>query len=97
MKTAKEKMRYKYGDYILHPIKGRYYVYKLETVNGEIKETYVGPLVDVVETYLKLKNRSGGVGDAPLSRGRDLNPGPLPYQGNALARLSYRGTLSYNG
>ncbi|MFP3260236.1 MAG: putative integrase [Sulfolobus sp.] len=24
--------------------KGRYYVYKLETVNGEVKERYVGPL-----------------------------------------------------
>ena len=26
------------------------------------------------------------------SPGRDLNPGPLPYQGSALTRLSYRGS-----
>ncbi|WP_232616546.1 putative integrase [Sulfurisphaera tokodaii] len=28
----------------------------METVNGEVKETYVGPLIDMVGTYLKLKN-----------------------------------------
>jgi hypothetical protein len=27
------------------------------------------------------------------SLGRELNPRPLPYQGNALARLSYQGVL----
>ncbi len=27
------------------------------------------------------------------SLGRELNPRPLPYQGNALARLSYQGIL----
>ncbi|WP_263991852.1 putative integrase [Saccharolobus islandicus] len=27
----------------------------METINGEIKERYVGPLADVVETYLKEK------------------------------------------
>lgn len=40
--------------------KGRYYVYNLETINGEIKETYVCPLVNVVETYIKLKDNSIG-------------------------------------
>ncbi|TRM97813.1 hypothetical protein DMP16_01160, partial [Sulfolobus sp. B1] len=49
----KEKTRYKYGDYIIRPIKGHYYGYKLETVNSENKETYVGPLVNIIETYLK--------------------------------------------
>ncbi|WP_187152659.1 putative integrase [Acidianus manzaensis] len=50
-----KKTRYKYGDIILRERKGRYYVYKLETINGEIKEHYVGPLIDIVETYEKLK------------------------------------------
>ncbi|QXJ32806.1 hypothetical protein J5U21_02459 [Saccharolobus shibatae] len=36
--------------------------YKFETINGEVKETYVGPLVDVVETYAKLKENSGVFG-----------------------------------
>ncbi|QIW25296.1 hypothetical protein EWF20_02625 [Sulfolobus sp. S-194] len=45
----------KYGDYIIRERKGRYYVYKLENVSGEIKETYMGPLIDFVDTYLKLK------------------------------------------
>ena len=54
--TEKQR-RYKFGDYILRERKGRYYVYKLETINGEIKERYVGPLIDVVETYL---NSIGG-------------------------------------
>jgi len=52
--TEKQR-RYKFGDYILRERKGRYYVYKLENVNGEIKERYVGSLIDVVESYLKLK------------------------------------------
>ena len=64
--TEKQR-RYKFGDYILRERKGRYYVYKLETVNGEVKERYIGPLTDVVETYEKLKNSSGGVGVYPHS------------------------------
>jgi len=35
--------------------KGRYYVYRLENVNGEVKERYVGSLIDVVESYEKMK------------------------------------------
>jgi len=57
--------RYKFGDYILRERKGRYYVYKLEGANGDVRETYVGPLTDVVETYIKLKVSSGGVGVPP--------------------------------
>jgi len=57
--------RYKFGDYILRERKGRYYVYKLEGANGDVRETYVGPLIDVVETYLKLKDSIGGVGVPP--------------------------------
>jgi len=34
---------------------GRYYVYKLENVKGEVKERYVCHLTDVAETYEKLK------------------------------------------
>ena len=52
---GEKQRRYKFGDYILRERKGRYYVYKLENVNGEVKERYVGPLTDVVETYEKLK------------------------------------------
>jgi ORF D-335-like protein. len=71
-----KQRRYKFGDYILRERKGRYYVYKLENVNGEVKERYVGPLADVVETYEKLKNSIGGVGVPPLRTRRDSNPGP---------------------
>ena len=86
--TEKQR-RYKFGDYILRERKGRYYVYKLETVNGETKERYVGPLIDVVETYLKMK--LGVLGGTPLieGSGRDLNPGPTGPQPVALTRLSY--------
>ena len=44
---GEKQRRYKFGDYILRERKGRYYVYKLETINGEIKERYVGSLIDV--------------------------------------------------
>ncbi|ACP38611.1 ORF D-335 domain protein [Sulfolobus islandicus M.14.25] len=85
---GEKQRRYKFGDYILRERKGRYYVYKLETINGEIKERYVGPLTDVVETYIKLKNGIGGVGDEPPLWARwDLNPGPPPCQGDVLTRL----------
>ncbi|WCM38546.1 hypothetical protein GO599_00730 [Sulfolobus islandicus] len=60
---TKDKTRYKYGDYILRERKGRYYVYKLETINGEVKERYVGPLADVVKTYIKLKEKEGVLGE----------------------------------
>jgi len=46
-------------------IKGKeraYYAYKLENVDGDVRETYVGPLIDVVETYLKLKSEAGVLG-----------------------------------
>ncbi|BAB65291.1 putative integrase [Sulfurisphaera tokodaii] len=52
---ADKQRRYKFGNYILRERKGRYYAYKLETINGEVKERYVGSLVDVVESYLKMK------------------------------------------
>ncbi|WP_338600855.1 putative integrase [Sulfolobus tengchongensis] len=55
---TEKKTRYKYGDIIIRERKGRYYVYKLETINGKVKERYIGPLDDVVETYEKF--RSGG-------------------------------------
>ncbi|AAK40602.1 Integrase, probable(amino-end fragment) [Saccharolobus solfataricus P2] len=76
------------GDVIIRERKGKYYVYKLETINGEVKETYVGPLADVVETYEKLKDSSGGVRVSPTTWARwDLNPGPPPCQGDVLTRL----------
>ncbi len=87
---SKERTRYKYGDYIIRQIKGRYYVYKIENVDGEAKERYVGSLADVVETYLKLKaNSSEGLGVSPKPTWArwDLNPGPLPCKGSVLTRL----------
>ena len=71
---GEKQRRYKFGDYILRERKGRYYVYKLETINGETKERYVGPLIDVVETYLKLKDSSGGVGVSPTVGPLGLEP-----------------------
>ncbi len=80
---AKEKTRYKYDDYIIRPIKGRYYVYKLETVNGEVKEHYVGPLVDIAETYIKLKN-----GDrAPIT-------GPAGFEPATTSSAGWRSVLA---
>ena len=74
---GEKQSRYKFGDYILRERKGRYYVYKLEYENGDVKETYVGSLTDVVESYLKLKENSIGVLGYPPQWGRrDLNPGP---------------------
>ena len=57
--------RYKFGDYILRERKGRYYVYKLEGTNGDVRERYVGPLIDVVETCLKLELEAGVLGVSP--------------------------------
>lgn len=70
----KEKTRYKYGDYIIRQIKGRYYVYKLENVGDDVKEHYVGSLADVVETYIKLKDGIGGVGESPTTPGAGFEP-----------------------
>ena len=72
--------RYKFGDIILRERKGRYYVYKLEGANGDVRETYVGPLIDVVETYLKLKNSIGGVGVPPTAGPGGFEP---PTTGSA--------------
>ncbi|BAB65389.1 hypothetical protein STK_04054 [Sulfurisphaera tokodaii str. 7] len=71
---ADKQRRYKFGEYILRERKGRYYVYKLETINGEVKERYVAPLIDVVETYIKLKE-SGSVGVSPTVRPPGFEPG----------------------
>ncbi|WP_371810395.1 putative integrase, partial [Acidianus sp. RZ1] len=53
------KTRYKYGEILIRERKGRYYVYKL---GSDGKETYVGPLETVVNTFVKLKEQ-GGVGE----------------------------------
>jgi hypothetical protein len=42
-----------------------YYVYELKNVDSDVRETYVGPLIDVVETYLKLKLEAGVLGVTP--------------------------------
>gem|GEM_PF-26296 len=86
--TEKQR-RYKFGDYILRERKGRYYVYKLENVNGEVKERYVGPLTNVVETYEKLKNSIGGVGVPPTTDPPGFEPGTIGSEGlrSVLAEL----------
>jgi len=60
-----KQRRYKFDDYLLRERKGRYYVYKLEYENGDTKETYVGPLADVAEKHIKLKDEIGGCGVPP--------------------------------
>ena len=69
-----------YGDVIIRERKGRYYVYILESSKGETRGRYVGPLTDVVQTYLKVEegNESeNGSGDGPpRCDRRDLNPEP---------------------
>ena len=96
--TEKQR-RYKFGDYILRERKGRYYVYKLETVNGETKERYVGPLIDVVETYLKMKDSSGGVGVPPTKPRPGFEPGTsaLPGQRSSQAELPRHLKIALNG
>lgn len=64
----------KFGNIIIRERKGKYYVYILETVNGDVRETYVGPLIDVVTTYRKLKDENGGGRSDPQRRGRDSDP-----------------------
>lgn len=54
--------------------KGRYYVYKLENENGKTKETYVGPLIDVAESYLKMKE-IGVLGVSPNMGPPGFEPG----------------------
>ncbi|WP_369396027.1 putative integrase [Sulfuracidifex tepidarius] len=61
-----KQRRYKFGDYILRERKGRYYVYKLENGGGDARETYVGPLTDVLKSYEELK-RSGDSRGYPYS------------------------------
>ncbi|QPG51248.1 putative integrase [Saccharolobus solfataricus] len=77
---TKEKTRYKYGDIIIRERKGRYYVYKLEMINGKVRETYVGPLIDVVESFIKLKE-IGGVGISPTTDPPGFEPGTTGSEG----------------
>ena len=78
---TEKKTRYMYGDVIIRERKGRYYVYILERSNGETRERYVGPLIDVVQAYLKMKGEDGGSGGTPQWARWDLNPGPPPCKG----------------
>ena len=77
---------------ILRERRGRYYVYKLEYEGGKARERYVGPLVDVAETYLKLKDGTGGVGVTHHKPRPGFEPGTSALPGQRSTRLSYRGT-----
>lgn len=92
--TEKQR-RYKFGDYILRERKGRYYVYKLEGTNGDVRETYVGPLIDVVETYIKLKLEAGVLGGVPLTGPGGFEPPTTGSEGrhSVLAKLRAQGFL----
>ena len=70
---TEKKTRYKYGDVIIRERKGRYYVYILERSNGETRERYVGPLIDVVRAYLKMKENEAW-GCAPTVGPAGLEP-----------------------
>ena len=59
----------------------------LETVNGEVKECYVSSLVNVVQSYLKLKN---GIRVLPQCGRRDLNPGLLAWEASVLIQARRR-------
>ncbi|WP_238025866.1 putative integrase, partial [Metallosphaera javensis (ex Hofmann et al. 2022)] len=86
---TEKKTRYKYGDVIIRERKGRYYVYVLEIVNGEMKERYLAPLVDVVRSYAKLKE-NGGVGGGAPQKGKwgppGFEPGRVGWEGPGLIK-----------
>lgn len=52
--------RYRFSYYILRERKGRYYVCKLEYIEGDAKGNCVWPLAEVVETYEKVKEDNSG-------------------------------------
>ena len=81
-----------HGDVIIRRGKGGITSYILDHSNGVARERYVGPLTDVVNTYLKVKegNESGGLGtQSPERARRDLNPGPPAPQAGTPSWLSY--------
>ncbi|TRM77610.1 integrase, partial [Sulfolobus sp. A20-N-F8] len=64
------------GQYKIRQRGNKYYVYIVEKdERGNVKETYVGPLDKIVETYLKLKNGIGGVGVSPTVDRPGFEPG----------------------
>ncbi|MEM1829672.1 MAG: integrase [Thermofilaceae archaeon] len=63
--------------YTVMKVKGHYYLYKVIYANGRKVFIYVGPCEKLEE----------------WSRGRDLNPGPPPYQGS---KRGASGAVSYN-
>ena len=76
--------------------KGRYYVYRLENVNGEVKERYVGSLIDVVESYEKMK--LGVLGGIPLTckPPAGLEPATTGSAGRWSTLLAYGGIFPSN-
>ncbi len=69
--------------------RGRYYVYKLEYEGGKARERYVGPLVDVVETYEKFK-RMGGVGTSPTTDPGGFEPPTTGLEGQRSVHAELR-------
>ena len=99
-KVFMKPQRYKYGDVIIRERKGRYYVYLLERSNGVERERYVGPLTDVVQKYLKVKegNESRSAGVSPTADPPGLEPGTTGSEGrrSVLAELRVLNHYYYN-
>ena len=50
-------------------------------MDGDVRERYVGPLIDVAETYLKLRTEAGGLRGDPLMRPPGFEPGTSGLEG----------------
>ncbi|WP_236748937.1 putative integrase [Acidianus manzaensis] len=59
---SNKKKTYTFGDIIIREVKSRYYVYLSRVSSTDGKEHYVGPLDDVIKSYLKMEENSLGVG-----------------------------------
>jgi len=65
------------GQYKIRQRGKKYYVYKIEKdSNGNVKETYVGPLDKIVEFYVSI----GGVGVSPTVDRPGFEPGTSRLQ-----------------
>ena len=75
------------GQYKIRQRGKKYYVYKIEKdSNGNVKETYIGPLDKIVEFYVSI----GGVGVSPTVDRPGFEPGTSRMPTEHSSRLSYR-------